>query len=276
MSGNLARRGQTQVYARRLQADRGAPAAAQGHVRRVAGAHHLLRVLGARFAVRQPSQPRDQRDLAPAGDAGGAGAAQGLDQERARPRDSGLHERARPRVRMGRRRRHRPAAAGADPQHPGDGWDQDARGSARRPGTGGWGGKPPGAPTALGKFNPNHDEQGRFTTADNAVDPGSTSGSSSKPSGALVAGLDNVATDAIVEGGTANEAALQTAENAQAPASVRPTAQTDAVPLPVQQARDRIVAAAEKYVGSTAWSNDVSMVRTESARTNATSLCIMC
>ena len=28
-----------------------------------------------------------------------------------------------------------------------------------------------GAPTALGKFNPNHDEQGRFATADSAVEP---------------------------------------------------------------------------------------------------------
>ncbi len=42
-----------QVHAGRLQADRGATAAAQGPVRRVAGAHHLLRLLGPRLAVRR-------------------------------------------------------------------------------------------------------------------------------------------------------------------------------------------------------------------------------
>ena len=41
-----------QVHARRFSAHRSAPAAAQGHVRRVAGAHHLLRVLRARVALR--------------------------------------------------------------------------------------------------------------------------------------------------------------------------------------------------------------------------------
>ena len=84
-----------QVHARRLQADRGATTAAQGSVRRVARSHHLLRLLGARFAVRQPGQPGDERDLAPAGDAGGPGAAQGVGEERARPCDPGMHERAR-------------------------------------------------------------------------------------------------------------------------------------------------------------------------------------
>ena len=61
-----------QVHARRLQADRGPPAAAEGPVRRVARAHHLLRLLGSRFAVREPGQPGDRRDDAPAGDAGRA------------------------------------------------------------------------------------------------------------------------------------------------------------------------------------------------------------
>src|SRR3984957_911038 len=63
MSGNLARRRQTKFMARRLQADRGAPAASEGPVRRMAGAHHLLRLLGARFAIRQPSEPRDGETL---------------------------------------------------------------------------------------------------------------------------------------------------------------------------------------------------------------------
>ncbi|MBV9290349.1 MAG: hypothetical protein JO288_21455, partial [Hyphomicrobiales bacterium] len=63
-------------------------------------------------------------------------------------------------------------------------------------------------PQGLGKFNPYHDERGRFTTADDAVDPGGVAGSSSKPSGPLTAGLDNIATDAIVDGGTANQAGI--------------------------------------------------------------------
>ena len=65
-----------QVHARRLQADRGPPAAAQGPVRRVARAHHLLRLLGPRFAIREPGQPRHRRDHASAGDAGRPGAAE--------------------------------------------------------------------------------------------------------------------------------------------------------------------------------------------------------
>ena len=76
-----------QVHAGRLQADRGPPAAAQGPVRRVARAHHLLRLLGPRFALREPGQPRDLGDPAPAGGAGRAGAAEGVGEERARPRD---------------------------------------------------------------------------------------------------------------------------------------------------------------------------------------------
>ena len=81
-------------------------------------------------AVRRAGQSRDQRDVAPAGDAGRAGSAQGLGEERARPRDPGLHGRARPRVRMGRRRRGRSAATGADAADPGRRRHQDARGGA--------------------------------------------------------------------------------------------------------------------------------------------------
>ena len=75
-----------QVHAGRLQADRVPPAAAEGPVRRVARPRHLLRLLRPRHALRRPGQPRDQRDHAPAGDAGGPRAAEGLGQERARPR----------------------------------------------------------------------------------------------------------------------------------------------------------------------------------------------
>jgi hypothetical protein len=76
-----------QVHAGRFQADRSATAAAQGPVRRVAGAHHLLRLLGARFALRVAGEPRDRRDHASAGDAGRTRAAQGLGEKRVRPCD---------------------------------------------------------------------------------------------------------------------------------------------------------------------------------------------
>jgi hypothetical protein len=65
----------------------------------MAGPRHLLRVLGARLAVRRPSQPRDRRDHAPAGHAGRPRAAEALAQERPRPRDPRLHERAGARIR---------------------------------------------------------------------------------------------------------------------------------------------------------------------------------
>ena len=68
------------------------------------------------------------------------------------------------RIRLGRRRRDRPAAAGADAQHLGLGRDQDARGGAGGAGAGGEKGK-----AGLGKFNPYHDERGRFATTDGAA-----------------------------------------------------------------------------------------------------------
>ncbi len=66
----------------------------------MAGAHHLHRLLGPRLAVRRPSQSRHRRDHAPAGDAGRARAAEGVGQERARPCDPELHERAGARIRL--------------------------------------------------------------------------------------------------------------------------------------------------------------------------------
>ena len=50
-SGNLARRRQTKFMPRGLQADRGPPAPAQGPVRQMAPAAHLLRVLGSRVRM---------------------------------------------------------------------------------------------------------------------------------------------------------------------------------------------------------------------------------
>ena len=84
-----------QVHAGRLQADRSSPAAAQGPVRRVARAHHLLRLLGSRLAVRPPKSTGDERDPAATGGAGRAGSTEGLGEERPRPCDPELHERAR-------------------------------------------------------------------------------------------------------------------------------------------------------------------------------------
>ena len=66
----------------------------------MAGAHHLHRLLGPRLAIRQPSQSRHRRDHAPAGDAGRPRAAEGVGQERARPCDPGVHERAGARIRL--------------------------------------------------------------------------------------------------------------------------------------------------------------------------------
>jgi hypothetical protein len=73
----------------------------------------------------------------------------------------------------------------------------------------GLGGVPPGMAPAepLGKFNPYHDERGRFSTADDAVGQSAAARSSSNPV-RLLAGLDNIATDAIADGGTADEAAI--------------------------------------------------------------------
>ena len=65
---------------------------------------------------------------------------------------------------------------------------------------------PPKPGFGLGKFNPHHDERGRFATADNAVGPGAAA-SSTKPKEHL-AETGDIATDAIVDGGTANQTAI--------------------------------------------------------------------
>ena len=171
-----------QVHSARLPPDRSAPAAAEGPVRRVAGAADLLRLLGSRFRLRLPGQPRHQRDFALAGDAGRAGSAEEVDQGGARPGYPDLPEPARSRVRLGGRRRGRPAAAGADAEHPGRRGDQDHRRSARRAGLG-LAAEAKAAP-AFGKFNPYHDERGRFATAEDAVELGGSPPTGSPPKSA--------------------------------------------------------------------------------------------
>ncbi len=74
----------------------------------------------------------------------------------------------------------------------------------------------------LGKYNHNHDEQGRFATADDAARRGGAAGSSPKPSEPVLAELDNIATDANVDGGTADQAAVQQAHSGLAVADNAP------------------------------------------------------
>ena len=95
MSGNLARRRQTKF----MPADFKLIEARQPPLKDQYD-EWLARIICYAFsvpasAVREPGQPGDERDLAPAGDAGRAGAAQGVGEERARPCDPGVHERAR-------------------------------------------------------------------------------------------------------------------------------------------------------------------------------------
>ena len=53
-----------------------------------------------------------------------------------------------------------------------------------------------GAPTPLGKFNPHHDEQGRFTTADNVAGPVGSPARKPRPLSVRVASNDAVMSDA--------------------------------------------------------------------------------
>ena len=190
MSGNLARRRMTKFMPADFKLIEARQPAAQGHVRRVAGAHHLLRVLGARLALRFAGEPGDVGDPAPAGDAGRRLVMP------ARPRDPVMHERARPRVRVGRRRRHPPAAAGPDAQHPGQRRHQDPRGGAGGAGAGG--GRQNGSAHRAGEVQSasrRAGEQGRFSMADNAVAVVGTPTRKSKPSGVQVASNDAMMSD---------------------------------------------------------------------------------
>jgi hypothetical protein len=55
----------------------------------------------------------------------------------------------------------------------------------------------------LVKFNPHHDERGQFATADGAVATVGSPARKPQSTRVQVASLDNVGTDAIVDGGTA-------------------------------------------------------------------------
>jgi hypothetical protein len=66
-----------------------------------------------------------------------------------------------------------------------------------------------GAKAGLGKINPHHDERGRFATAESAA--GAVVGHPARkplPTRVQVASLDNGATDAMEDGGTADQAAV--------------------------------------------------------------------
>ncbi len=78
------------------------------------------------------------------------------------------------------------------------------------------GGSAPGNPQAgLGKYNSNHDERGLFATADNAAGPVGSPTRKPRPTGMQIAGNDAARSDATVDGGTANQAAVaQTSSNA--------------------------------------------------------------
>ncbi len=56
-----------------------------------------------------------------------------------------------------------------------------------------------GAKAGLGKYNQNHDERGRFTTADDASDVVGNPARQPRPKGVQVASLDNLASDAPVD-----------------------------------------------------------------------------
>jgi hypothetical protein len=73
-------------------------------------------------------------------------------------------------------------------------------------GLGAVGGKAGKPPAGLGKFNPHHDERGRFSSADSAAGPVGKPERKPRPTGVQVVSLDNVATDATVDGGTASGA----------------------------------------------------------------------
>jgi hypothetical protein len=80
----------------------------------------------------------------------------------------------------------------------------------------------------LGKLNPHHDERGLFTTADYAAGPVGSPARKPRPTGVQVASLDNIATDATVDGGTADQAAIaQIAPAPNMPTAEQSLAQTE-------------------------------------------------
>ncbi len=80
-------------------------------------------------------------------------------------------------------------------------------------------------PAGMGKLNPHHDERGLFATADSAAGPVGKPTRKPRPTPVQVASNDAVRSDATVDGGTADEAAVaQTSPDAGADRT--PTAST--------------------------------------------------
>ncbi len=93
---------------------------AQGRLRRVAGAHRLLRLLDLAARLPGADEPRDRGDGAAGGAQRGAGADPELGEAAHRPRAHHRVRRARPRILLARRARDRSAAGGergADLRH---------------------------------------------------------------------------------------------------------------------------------------------------------------
>jgi hypothetical protein len=86
----------------------------------------------------------------------------------------------------------------------------------------------PGKPQAgLGKLNPHHDERGQFATADNAAGPVGSPTRKPRRTPVQVASNDAMMSDAIVDGGTADEAAVaQTSPGAGADGTPTASAQS--------------------------------------------------
>ena len=98
-------------------------------------------------------------------------------------------------------------------------------------GLGGGKGAATASAAGLGKYNHNHDERGRFATDDNAVATVGSPARKPRPQGVQVANLDNIATDATIDGGTANETSTRqidpgTADNNAATTTRSPTQNT--------------------------------------------------
>jgi Phage portal protein len=95
-------------------------------------------------------------------------------------------------------------------------------------------GAPGREPVALGKFNLYHDEQGRFTTADDAVEPGSGGHGRPRPKRVEVASNDSAMSDAGGDSNSQAIAAAQAGEVAQIEPIEPPAAGPPETPPPGQ------------------------------------------
>ena len=134
--------------------------------------------------------------------------------------DPGLSRRARPRIRLGRRRRGRPAATGADAATSSSRAGIKTIAEARAELGLAPEGKTAQAPT-FGKYNRHHDERGWFTTAENAVEPGA--GRAKTPKGVQVA--TNDATETRSDADESAQAVAQPSEIDQGVPNGAPTDQ---------------------------------------------------